>query len=309
MGDLHCLEAETGRIVWFKHLVADLGAEVPLYGFASSPLVDGDRLIAMVGGPGQAVVAFDRHTGQVLWKALTASAPGYCPPILFRHGGRQQLVVWHGDGLHGLDAASGRELWAVPLQNKLGMAIATPAVEGERIAVSGQYSGAMMLDFGPGAAAPAVLWKVKPEDSPEKTWRKAGFNSTLSPLLLRGGHVYGIALYGETCCLKGDTGERVWTTLQPTSGGAQPKDRWSSAFMVAHGDRTFIFNEKGDLIIARLSPKGYEEIGRARLLEPDMPSGSGRNVVWSHPAFANRCGYARNARELVCVNLAAPAKE
>ena len=88
----------------------------------------------------------------------------------------------------------------------------------------------------------------------QKTWKPAGLNTTLSTVLLQGGHVYGTSLYGEFCCLDGETGKRVWTTLEPTSGGTVPKDRWSSAFLVPHRDRVFVFNERGDLILARLTP-------------------------------------------------------
>jgi len=79
--------------------------------------------------------------------------------------------------------------------------------------------------------------------------------------------------------------------------------RWANAFIVKNGDRFFLANEKGDLIIANLSPQGYEEISRAHLLAPTN-SDPGRPVVWSHPAFANRHLYARNDKELICVDLA-----
>jgi hypothetical protein len=78
--------------------------------------------------------------------------------------------------------------------------------------------------------------------------------------------------------------------------------RWANAFLVKNGDRFFLFNEKGDLIIAKLTPRGYEEISRAHLLEP-TGTAAGRAVVWSHPAFANRCIYARNDKEIVCASL------
>lgn len=80
-----------------------------------------------------------------------------------------------------------------------------------------------------------------------------------------------------------------------------------TVFMVPHRDRVFIFNEKGDLILSKLSAKGYEEISRAHIVEPDMPSdgSGGRKVAWAHPAFANRCVYVRNNQELICVSLAA----
>ena len=193
-----------------------------------------------------------------------------------------------------------------PIPFEIGMAITTPAVEGNRLAVSSQFEGVLMLEFKAGTAEPAVLWKASAGTAPERQWKKAGFNTTLSTVLLLGGYVYGVSLYGETCCLDGRAGQRVWTTLEPTSGGTVPRERWSTLFMVPHGDKVFIFNEKGDLILARLTPAGYSEISRAHILDPDMASagGGGRKVVWSHPAFANRCVYARNNHEIVCVSLA-----
>jgi len=187
MGAFFCLEAATGRVVWQKDFVKDFGAEVPLYGFAGQPLVDGDRLVTLVGAKERTISAFDRTTGKEVWKALSASEPGYCAPMIFKLAGLRQMVVWHGDGLSGLEPETGRELWSVPVPNRVGMAIATPAVEGNRLT---------------------------------------------SPILLFGGHVYGVSLYGDFCCLNGETGDRVWVTQQPTTGGAQSRDRWSSLFMV-----------------------------------------------------------------------------
>jgi outer membrane protein assembly factor BamB len=310
MGDLRCLDAGSGEVLWRKNLVRDYGAEVPLYGFASPPLVDGDRLIVMVGGKGQAVVALERHTGRELWRSGSDSEPGYCAPLLRTLGGKRQLVVWHADALAGLEPESGKLLWSIPRPIKVGMAISTPAVEGNRLAVSSQFEGTLMLEFKPGAAEPAILWQASAGTVPERQWKTAGFNTTISTVLLLDGYVYGVSLYGETCCLDGRTGRRLWTTLEPTSGGSVPRERWSTLFMVPHGDKVFIFNEKGDLIVARLAAAGYTEISRAHIVEPDMLSagGGGRKVVWSHPAFANRCVYARNAHEIVCVSLALPSR-
>ena len=78
MGDLLCLEAATGRIAWKKNFPRDYGVDVPVYGFAGAPLVDGPRLIAVVGGENHAVVAFDRQTGREMWRADSSSEPGYC---------------------------------------------------------------------------------------------------------------------------------------------------------------------------------------------------------------------------------------
>jgi outer membrane protein assembly factor BamB len=310
MGDLCCLDAENGHLVWRKNLALDYGVEVPLYGFASPPLVDGDRLIAMVGGEGHAVVALDRHSGREVWRSLSASEPGYCAPLLRTLGGRRQIVVWDADALAGLEPESGKPLWSIPHPIKVGMAISTPAIEGNRLAVSSQFEGTWMLEFQPGRPEPAILWQASAGTTPEREWKKSGFNTTLSTVLLLDGYVYGVSLYGETCCLDGQTGRRVWTTLEPTSGGRVPRERWSTLFMVPHGDKVFIFNEKGDLILAQFTAAGYREVSRAHLVDADMLSAGngGRKVVWSHPAFANRCVYARNAHEIVCVGLALPSR-
>ena len=90
---------------------------------------------------------------------------------------------------------------------------------------------------------------------------------------------------------------------QPVEAPAEKSERWSNAFLVPNGDRYFLFNEKGDLIIAKLSPAGYEEIDRTHVIEPDNPM-PGRLVVWSHPAFAHRKMFVRNDHEIVCVSLA-----
>ena len=96
-----------------------------------------------------------------------------------------------------------------------------------------------------------------------------------------------------------ETGERLWETAQPFND--KPNNA-GTAFIVKNGDRFFLFTELGDLIIAKLSPKGYEEVSRAKILEPTTTA-FGRSVVWSHPAFADGCMFARNDKEIVCVSL------
>ena len=143
---------------------------------------------------------------------------------------------------------------------------------------------------------PEVLWqsrKVSEKDTD-------ALHSIIATPVFDAGHLYGTCSYGEFRCLRADTGERVWETFAPTTGKSE---RWGTAFVIRHTDRWFIFNERGDLIIARLSPRGYEEISRARLLEPDNHDAR-RPVVWSHPAYANRSVYARNDHEIVCASLA-----
>jgi hypothetical protein len=115
-----------------------------------------------------------------------------------------------------------------------------------------------------------------------------------------------VCSYGQLRCLKAQTGERVWETFAPTTGEAGPA-RCANAFVIPNGTRYFLFNETGDLVIANLTPQGYQEISRAHLIDP-VTHTTGRPVVWCQPAFANKCAYVRNDKEIVCASLAADAR-
>jgi outer membrane protein assembly factor BamB len=297
MGDLKCLDAATGRVVWERDFKKDFGLKVPHWGVSAHPLLDGRRLICLVGGEGSVAVAFDKDTGRELWRALSAKEPGYCPPTICELGGRRQLILWHAEAVNGLDPATGRVLWVEPWKLNYGMAIATPRPLGDRLFLSCFYNGSLMLRFQPGKDAPTVAWRTAKMSERDTTH----LNCTMNTPVIDGGHIYGACSYGQYRCLRADTGERLWETFAPTSGKSE---RWGNAFTVKQGKRFFILSERGELIIAKLSPLGYEEISRAPLLEPDNRD-PGRPVVWSHPAFANRRIYARNDHGLVCVDLAA----
>jgi outer membrane protein assembly factor BamB len=116
--------------------------------------------------------------------------------------------------------------------------------------------------------------------------------------------VYGICSYGQLRCLNARTGQRVWETLDLTREQA----RWSTGHIVRNGDRYFINTDRGDLVIARLTPQRYEEISRTRLIKPTSRPGNRRElgaVAWSHPAYANRRIFVRNDEEILCADLAA----
>jgi outer membrane protein assembly factor BamB len=154
---------------------------------------------------------------------------------------------------------------------------------------------------------PSVLWRRTQRVVDPKPEATEQLHCVMSTPVIRGGYIYGVCSYGELRCLDLQTGQRLWETHAPVAGKSI---RWGNAFIVQMGegsDRYIFFNEQGDLILARLTPQRYEEISRAHILEPTntMPSMDNRPVVWSHPAFANRCVFARNDRELVCVSLAA----
>jgi outer membrane protein assembly factor BamB len=299
MGDLYCLEADSGKPVWSKNFMRDYDAPAQMWGFAAHPLVDGKKLICLVGGKGSIAVAFDKDTGKELWRALEADEQGYCPPVIYDVGGTRQLIIWHPEAVNGLDPETGKVYWTVPFFSKAGLSIPMPRLDGDRLFITAFYNGSLMLKLDQAKPTATVLWKGKGRG--EKPSLTDALHSIMPTPFIQDGYIYGVCSYGELRCLKADTGERVWATFDATTG---KEVRWGNAFLVPQSDRFWLFNEQGDLILAKLTPKGYEEISRAKILEPTNMM-AGRPVVWSHPAFANKCVFARNDKEIVCVSVAA----
>jgi outer membrane protein assembly factor BamB len=295
-GNLQCLDAEKGTVLWARDFNDDFGIKTPMWGFAAHPLIDGKKLICLAGGDGSVAVALDKDTGQELWRALSAQEPGYAPPSIYEFAGKRQLIIWHPEAVNGLDPETGKVFWThrhAP-SVRAGMTIPTPRKVGDLLFLTSFYNGSVLLRVD--SDQPSVVWQSKKVSEKDTD----GLHSVMATPLIEDGYIYSPCSYGQFRCLKLETGERLWETFAPTSGKSQ---RWGNAFVVKQGDRSFLFNEQGDLIIAKLTPEKYEEISRARLIEPDNRD-PGRPVVWSHPAFANRCVYARNDHEIVCASLA-----
>lgn len=294
-GNLFCLDAEKGKVVWSRELTKDYNVKTPLWGFAGHPLIDGDKLICLVGGQGSVAVAFDKNSGKELWRAVTAKEPGYCPPMIYEFGGKRQLIIWHPEAVNGLDPETGKMLWTHAASVRSALSIATPRkLDDDRLFLSSFYNGSLMLRIR--GAQPEVLWQSKKVSEKDTDM----LHTIMGTPVIEDGYIYGCCSYGEFRCLKADTGERVWETFAPTTGKSE---RWGNAFAVKNESRYFLFNERGDLISAKLTPEKYEEVSRAHLIEPTNPD-PGRPVVWSHPAFANRSVYVRNDKEIVCASLA-----
>jgi outer membrane protein assembly factor BamB len=295
-GNLLSLDARSGKVYWSRDLKKDFHIKAPMWGFAGHPLVDDNRLICLVGGAGSTVVAFDKFTGHEIWRALSAEEPGYSSPMICEAGGKRQLIVWHPEAANSLDPETGKVYWSVPFKSRSGMTIATPRKWGTALFFTSFYSGSLMLRMDPDKPAATVEWRTEKMDEKNTTH----LNAVMCTPFLQSGYIYGVCSYGQLRCLKIQTGERVWETFKATTSGRPV--RWANAFIVWNGDRFFLFNELGDLIMARMTPLGYQEISRAHLLEP-TGNAAGRPVVWSHPAFANRHVYARNDKEIICADL------
>ena len=234
----------------------------------------------------QCVLAVDWNTGKEAWKALDESA-AHSSPIVIKAGGARQLIVWTQQSVCGLDPGTGKVHWREPLPTLSDYIIATPVFSTGRLLLSG-----LMLKLEHDKPAAAVLW-------PEARSPVRRILSNTSTPLLRDACVYSAKSSGELVCLDAATGKVLWETNRVTDlrGGA-------SIQLTASGDSVLLFNDRGELIRARLTARGYSEMGRAALLEPTYPFG-GRKVAWASPAYANRHVFARSEKELVCASLAA----
>ena len=318
-GRIFCLDAATGAVIWEKDTVAEYDAYVPVWGTSVAPLVDGDRVIFVVGGePDALVMAFDKHTGEERWRALEPRTEmGYSQTAIIEAGGAPQLIVWHPWGLSSLDPATGALYWEEAFPG--GQApIADPVRSDEHLLVSGFYTGSMMMRLSPDRPAATLLWKDEGSDrileDGVEVAEADGLHSNITTPLILGDYIYGIGSHGHVRALRKDTGERVWE-----AEGLTTRNRWGSAHFVRHEDRFFVYNENGDLIIARFTPEGYVELDRTHVLKPTSRTGYGptragsrarrrhgqsdRLVNWAHPAFANRHVVVRNDEEIIRVSL------
>ena len=314
MGNLCALDAKTGSLQWMVDFVKDYGANVPVWGFACHPLVFGETVICLVGGkdPESMVIAFDRKTGKPKWKSLQLQNPqneiGYAPPTLIELGGKTHLIIWHPESVDCLDPVTGTKKWSIPFRLKANLSVPTPRLADGKLLVSSFYNGSMLLDLGKDATSAKLVWKG--EGKGERPGQTDGLHSIMPTPWIEGDLFFGVCSYGELRCLELATGKRIWSDLRATSAAGpapkEPTERWGNAFLVPHENRFFIFNEKGDLIIAKLSRSGYEEIDRTHVIEPTgSASGGGpaRKIVWSHPAYAMRSMFVRNDKELLRVDL------
>ncbi len=291
-GHLLCLDAQSGKLLWSKDFQKDYKAPAPIWGFCGHPLIDGDKLICLVGGEGSVAVAFNKDSGQELWKALSAPDAGYCPPKIITAGGQRQLLIWDPKKLSSLNPETGKVYWSEELEPAYGMSVTAPQQSGKYLYVSGIGSVAALFELASDKPAAKVMWYGE---------KKIALYCSNSTPLIHAGTIYGTDCEnGALRAVELTTGNRLWESFAPTTGTRRAGH--GTAFLVSNADRYFIFGESGDLIIAKLSPAGYEEISRAHILKPTNEA-FGRPVVWTHPAFANQCAFIRNDKEIVCVSL------
>ncbi len=297
MGHLLCFDARSGSVLWKRDLNTEYKIRMPIWGIAASPIIEGGLLVVQIGGEdGACLVAFDKKTGKEAWRALEDGA-SYSAPIVIEQAGQRVLVAYTADHVVGLDPKSGQVHWQYPFPaQRMVIGIASPVQHGDTLFLSNFFDGSLLLRLRQDEAAVEKIWQRAGESEKNTD----ALHSIISTPYLAGDHIYGIDSYGELRCLELKTGDRVWESLDLV-----PRARWATAHFVEHGETTWIFNERGELVISKLTPAGFREISRAQLIEPtrdQLPRRGG--VCWSHPAFAYKHVFARNGKELVCASLA-----
>jgi outer membrane protein assembly factor BamB len=272
-----------------------------VWGVSSAPLVVDDLVIFQVGGqPDACIVALDVMTGRERWRALDGQA-SYSPPRLIRQDGRDAVLAWTASWLALLEPASGTIIWKQPYKAKnMILNVADPVMDedGRRLFLTAFYDGSFLFDLKQGSATPELLW----QRTGRSETRTDALHSIIMTPVIREGHVYGIDSHGEVRCLDLVTGDRVWEDTSLLG-----KNRWATAHFVQNGDRTWITTEKGEIVIAKLTPQGFQQLSSARYITPETNlRGRDYPITWSHPAYAHRALFARNDSQLVCVSLEAP---
>lgn len=289
-GHLFCFEANSGKVIWSHDLKKEYNTKAALWGYSAHPLIDGNKLITLVGGEGSHVVAFDKDTGKEIWKALTSPEQGYSPPTIIQAAGVRQLILYRPDAVTSVNPENGQEYWSVPYQASNGSIIMAPVVWNNLMYVAGFSNKNLLLKLNTDKPGATEVWRDK---------RGAGICPVNVQPFLDNGTLYGFDQSGMFYGMEMTTGKRLWQTtdvIKKRPAGSE------TAFIVKQADRYWLFNELGEIIICNLSPEGYQEIDRAKVI--DMTNTAfGRDVVWCMPAFANKRMYVRNDKECICVDL------
>lgn len=270
-GKVHCLDAETGEVVWMVDMVKDLGGKMPNWGYASSPVVDGERLIVSPGGDAL-LTALDRATGKPIWKSGSDLA-GYSTPVIATIHGVKQYLLFSGTSINAFSAEDGKQLWSFPWKTAYDVNASQPIVIGDSVFISSGYNvGCALLD-------------ISAEQKPTERWRNKAIQQHFTSAILLDGMLYSTTDPGALVCLDPKTGQDRWRQKGFEKGG-----------IVAIGDVLLALDGgNGDLVMVKLAPEKYEELGRIKPLGEQS---------WTAPVAADGKVLVRNKAALACLNVA-----
>jgi outer membrane protein assembly factor BamB len=273
-GELRCLDAKSGRRIWSRNILADNQAENLTWGMAASPLIVNDKVIVLPGGlQGKSVVAYNRLTGDPIWKVLD-DKQAYSSPQLATLAGRLQILDVSANRVVGLAVEDGSLLWEYPWITQNGINVAQPIIAADnRFFISAGY--------GHGAA----LVEVSPKSDGYETrtvWQNNRMKNKFSSSVLYQGHIYG---FDEAilACIDAASGELKW------KGG-----RYGYGQLLLASGHLIISTESGEVALVKAGPEQHQEIARFRALE---------GKTWNVPAIAGGRLIVRNSTEMACFRI------
>jgi outer membrane protein assembly factor BamB len=268
-GILSALDLATGKVLWRTRPPAAL----PMYGTASSPLVDGDRVIAFMGGHDRgALTAFDAASGTVRWR-WTGDGPGYSSPILAEMDATRQLITQSQNRLVAVSAADGTLLWEVPLRTSFDQNSVTPLVVNGLVVSSGLETPTIAYRVTRGAGG----WRA------EEAWRNPQVSMYMSSPATNGRAIFGLSHRnrGQFVALEASTGQTLWAT--------RGREGDNASFIRA-GGVLLIATTNGELIVARASPARFDEVTRYVVAD---------SATWAHPAVVGRTIVVKDVDRLI----------
>ena len=271
-GDLFCFKAASGEVIWQTNLVRDLHVTKPDWGFAGSPVVEGELLLLNAGGSG---MALDRKNGRVVWASGTNVA-GYATPVVYGSGANRAAAVFAGDGLVGVRVSDGHELWRHHWVEEYKINAADPIVpQPDSVFITSYTRGAALLKIG--ATGVSEVWT--------NNHMAVGFSSCV----LWEGYLYGVhgtadGPLKEVRCVNAATGGLQWR-----------QEKFGLGSVTLAGGRLLLLSERGELIVAEASPSAFKPVARAQVLG---------GKCWTTPVLADGRIYCRNAKgSLVCLDV------
>jgi outer membrane protein assembly factor BamB len=282
-GELRCLSARSGTLLWRKNILTETGAQNLRWGLAASPVIVGETLL-VVGGEGtseQMLVAFDQVSGRRLWAALS-DKPTYASPLYAELAGRPQLVLVTASRVLGFDPASRAVLWEEPWKVAYDASCSVPVlVASNRVFVAAGYgTGGVLLEVTAEAGRPRA----------QVLWRSRHLKTKFNPAVYWQDHLYGLD-EGVLACVDARTGERVWR-----------EGRYGYGQVLLAAGHLLVLGGEGQLALVEATPAGFREKARVQALN---------GKTWNVPALAHGRLLLRNATEMTCFDLrlrpAAPA--
>lgn len=292
LGRLTCLRLLDGKRIWSIDLQETFGGKHPVWGHAASPLVANDLVYVQAGGkPGATVVAIDCKTGEERWRVLN-DRPGYSSPLIAQIDGLEQLLIWTADSLVGLDPSSGSQIWRVPFRtSNYDVAIISPVTNRQRVFISGYWDGGAVYD-------------LKSTASPVRLWRSSRISCLMSTPLTSGNYLYVLDKRDGFLCVDWRNGNILWKDehqLTPKRRNPHATLVWAQPSTLGDDSpsEAVAIDALGDFILVRLTPKGFEDRGRVRIIE-----GQG-TPIWAPPAFSGQNVYVRSDREILSIRVLA----